>query len=160
MSGPSVLRVNGAEETADYRSAVSEIIRNILRDHETTLVEVAEKIDVSLGTISNAFNRRSDLSPVYLNRLGRVFGATYLTPYVRLCGGVVQPIQGGAHDILPLMLHTGAEIAEARCVSSPGGVTETLRERLGYLPRLRRLHREMGELICEIEGERREAEAA
>ena len=153
----NVLRVNAVEETAAYRDAVAEILRNVVNDTSCTLAEIAETIDVSLGTISNAFNKKADLNPLYLNRLGQAFGATYMTPYIRLCGGIVQPVEGVSHDVLPLMLQTGAEIAQARTEASPGGVSETLRERLGYLPRLRRLYREIGELICGIEQQKEAA---
>lgn len=154
MRERNVLRVNAVEETAAYREAVAEILRNVLNDYRCTLAEIAETIDVSLGTISNAFNKKADLNPLFLNRLGKAYGATYMTPYVRLCGGIVQPLEGSTHDVLPLMLQTGAEIAQARSATSPAGVIETLRERLGYLPRLRKLYRDVGELICAIEQER------
>src|SRR4051812_45851858 len=113
----NVLRVNEVEEQAAYKTAVSEIVRNIINDLGTTLVDIAEAVNVSLGTVSNAFNKKGVLNPLFLNRLGQVYGATYLNPYIRLCGGVVHPLVGDTHDILPLMLATGGQIAEAR---SPG----------------------------------------
>ncbi len=69
-----VLRINCAEEQTDYRNAVARVLLNVQRDFDLTLQDIAEKIDVSLGTISNASNKRNDLSPLYVQRLGRVFG--------------------------------------------------------------------------------------
>ena len=152
----NVLRVNASEEREDYRSAVAEILRNIQADNDLTLLEISERIDVSLGTVSNAANKRGDLNPVFLSRLAKAWGATYLNPFARLSGGIVSPLEGQGADILPTLLATGTAIAEARSPSSPGGISETLREQLGYLPYLRRLQREIGEQICAIE-QRRDA---
>lgn len=152
MADPSVLRVNRVEEQADYSEAIAEILRRILADFETTLLEIAEKIDVSLGTISNAFNKKAILNPIYLKRLGQVYGVHALDPYAALIGGRVVPLEAeGAADVLPVITLASHRIATARSPSSPGGHVETLREQLGYLPELRRLQREVDALICRIE---------
>jgi transcriptional regulator with XRE-family HTH domain len=151
----NVLRVNAVEEQAAYRGAVAEILRNVQNDEGKTLLEISERIDVSLGTISNAANKKADLNPIYLNRIGQVFGPHYLDPYAALAGGrMVARDPDATADILPLTLMVGQRIAEARSSNSPGGVREILPEKLAYLPELRRLHRESGALICQIERER------
>ena len=72
MAACQVLRVNGAEEQADYTEAVAEMLRRIQVEHvghdgkPITLYEIAEAIDVSLGTISNAANKKGVLNPLYL----------------------------------------------------------------------------------------------
>lgn len=148
----NVLRVNAVEETAAYRDAVAEILRNVQNDHAVTLLEISGQIDVSLGTVSNAANKKTDLNPIYLKRIGEVYGPHHLDPYARLMGGRVVPLDHDGHgDILPTLMLTGHHIAASRSPQSPGGVTETLRERLGYLPELRRLRREADALICQIE---------
>ncbi len=148
----NVLRVNEAEEETAYREAVAEIVRNIVADFGVTLVEIAEKIGVSLGTISNAFNKKGKLSPLFLNRLGVVYGVHHLDPYARLAGGRMVPIDpNGGEDILPGLHLVGMHISQARTASSPGGTVETLREQLGYLPYLRRHLREVEALIHAIE---------
>jgi len=151
----NVLRVNEVEEREEYRSAVAEILRNVQNDYRVTLLEIAETIGVSLGTISNAANKKADLSATFLQRIGRAYSPTELDPYYRLSGGrAVARVNEADGDIMPLLMQTGASIANARSPSSPGGVTEILREKLGYLPELRRLRREADALIARIEAER------
>jgi hypothetical protein len=65
MNARNVLHVNAVEETAAYRSAVAEILRRVQSGEGLTLLEISERIDVSLGTISNAANKKADLSPTY-----------------------------------------------------------------------------------------------
>lgn len=162
MSVCNVLRVNGSEERESYRAAVSEIIGRLIAEVKVgkpprpiTLVEIAEAIDVSLGTISNAFNRRTDLSPTYLSRLGKVFGPHAVDPYLKTFGCRAEPIDPEpVCDILPTLSRVTLLIAEARHPSSPGGAREIHTERLGYLPRLHEAQRDIKALICEIEGER------
>lgn len=156
----NVLRVNPVEEAASYRAAVAEILRNIQKDEELTLLEISDVIGVSLGTMSNAANKKTDLNPVFLNRLGKAFGPHVLEPYARLCGGCIVAAADPNHsDVLPLILSAGTQIAQARDPQSPGGITETLRERLGYLPTLRRLRREIDALVTSIEAEKAQVAA-
>ena len=157
MRTRNVLRVNAVEETAAYREAVAEILRNVQNDHRTTLQEISETIDVSLGTVSNAANKKNDLNPIYLKRLGEVYGPHTLDPYARLIGGRVVPVEReGTSDILPTLLAAGCLIATARTETSPGGKREILQEKLGYLADLRRVRREADALIASIEAERDE----
>jgi transcriptional regulator with XRE-family HTH domain len=154
MSAPNVLRVNAVEERTAYRDAVSEIIRRVINERETTLIQIAEAIDVSLGTISNAFNKKADLCPTFLNRLGKVFGPHVLDPYVKLSGGRVIPLEiSTERDILPLVAKVNLKIVEARDSASPGGARELLREKANYVPDLRELRKELDVLICQIETE-------
>jgi len=147
-----VLRVNSVEEQTNYRNAVAEILVNIQQDHKVTLSDISEAIDVSLGTISNAANKKNDLSSTFLQRLGKVYGVSTLDPYAKLYGGRNVPLikQGGA-DILPLIARVNLAVAEARDPVSPGGVIEVHTEKLGYLPHLRALRRELDAKIAGIE---------
>lgn len=151
----SVLRVNVVEEQALYRDAVAEILRNVQSDHQVTLQDIASAIDVSLGTVSNAANKKADLNSIYLNRIGRQYGVHHLDPYARMMGGRCIPIEtDGESDILPALTLATHQIAFARSPSSDGGVVETLREKLGYLPDLRRARREIDAEIARIEARR------
>lgn len=153
----NVLRVNTVEERTAYQSAVAEILRNVQHDEGVTLAEISERIDVSLGTVSNAANKRCELNPIYLKRIGQAYGPHHLDPYAALAGGrVVAREHGRPTDILPTLTIATHQIAMARSPHSEGGVSETLREQLGYLPELRRLYRELGSLIDQIEA-RKEA---
>lgn len=154
MAEPNVLRVNTVEERTDYRNAVSEIIRRIINERSKTLIDIAEAVGVSLGTVSNAFNKKADLCPTYLNRLGKVFGPHVLDPYVKLSGGRVIPLEVSTErDILPLIARVNLKIVEARDPASPGGARELPREKAQYVPDLRELRKELDVLICQIEGE-------
>ena len=151
-NSPNVLRVNSVEEQARYRTAVSQILLNIQNDHKITLAGIAEAIDISLGTVSNAANMKCDLSVVFLKRLGQRFGPSTLDPYMKLFGARGVPIIAeGTADILPMIGRASLAIAEARDPVSPGGVTETHGEQLGYLPHLRALRRELDSMINTVE---------
>ena len=153
----NVLRLNAREETEKYRTAISDIIGNVQRDYKLTDIELSDAIDVSVGTIANARNKRADLNAVYLKRIGQLYGVSYLDPYARLSGGRFVPIepQAGA-DVLPFLTMASHQIASARSPDSEGGVSETLREQLNMLPDLRKLYRELGAVIAGIEN-RKEA---
>lgn len=130
-SSPSVLRVNPIEETASYRGAVSRILVDIQSDRGCTLLDIAETIGVSLGTISNAANRKSDLSPTYLKRIGTAYGPEMLNPYAALVGGRLVPLAPREADALPSLTAAVHKIALARSPDSPGGVKEVHCELLG-----------------------------
>lgn len=155
MADHHVLRVNTVEEETAFRLAVHETIRRILADKEgRTLIDVAEGIDVSIKTISNAFNKTNSLCQTFLSRLGKVYGPHVLDPVAALSGGRMVPLEISVErDVLPFIQRAGLRIAEARDPAGPGGSRELLREKLGYLPDLRALQKEVGALICQIEAE-------
>lgn len=154
MHGRNVLRVNAVEERESFREAVAEMLRRIQAEHQVTLLEIAEKIDVSLGTISNAANKQNNLCGAYISRLAQVFGPHVLDPFAALCGGRVVPLEVlPTRDILPFIARANLKVAEARDHDGPGGVREIHTEKAGYLPDLRSLRRELDLLICQIEGE-------
>jgi transcriptional regulator with XRE-family HTH domain len=154
MNARNVLHVNKVEEQTAYRDAVAEILRRVQSEHRVTLLEIAERIDVSLGTISNAANKKTDLSSTYLNRLGKVFGPHHLDPYIALSGGRVIPLEVSVtRDVLPLIARANLKLASARDPQSPGGVREIHTEKADYLPDLRELRKELDLQICQIEAE-------
>jgi transcriptional regulator with XRE-family HTH domain len=148
----NVLRVNDAEERTRYREAVAESLRTVMVDHGVTLLEIAEQIGVSLGTISNAANKKADLTAVYLGRLGAHYGASAIDPFARIMGGRFVPLEPDASgDVLPFITLASYRVSQARSPASPGGTAETLTEQLDMLPDLRRLYRELGAAIAQIE---------
>lgn len=152
MHRNNVLCVNDAQETEDYREAVAEILRRIQADQHITLADIAAQTGISLGTISGAANKKSDLTARFLRRLGKRYGCHYLDPYAGLADGRMVPFTGEhGVDIMPGLMTVGAKIVDARTSTSPGGAAETLGEQLGYLPELRRLQREVEALILSIE---------
>lgn len=130
-SSPNVLRVNPVAEQTAYRGAVSRILVDIQAEHHCTLLDIAEAIGVSLGTISNAANRKTDLSPTYLKRLGEAYGPEVLNPYAALVGGRFVPLSPREADAMPSLTAAVHKIALARSPDSPGGISETHCELLG-----------------------------
>lgn len=157
MNAHSVLRVNEVAEQAAYRRAICEIVRDIQREHTHNgkpldLIDIAESIGVSLGTISNAVNMKTDLNAIYLARLGTVYGGGFLNPYLNLVGIQAAPLDGSlTSDVLPTLMALAHKIASARDPEGPGGVTEVPQEKKAYLPELKRVNRRTGTLIKEIE---------
>lgn len=143
----NVLRVNSVEETERSRTAIASVILNVQQEYGLTHLEIAQAIDVSLGTISNAANKKADLSSIYRDRLAQVFGGHVLNPIAARFGSQIIPLHGREGDILPLIARVNMKIAEARCPTSPGGVAEVHTEKLGYLPDLRALQRDLAALI-------------
>lgn len=147
----NVLRANAVEEQNAYRCAVARVLLNIQQDFGVTLQEIAEAIDVSVGTIANAANKRNDLSPIYQQRLGKVFGAAILDPLARLYGGRSVPSDAAEFDALPALSASVHKIALARSPDSPGGVAETHCELLQMLPDLRKAQSAIAAMIAKAE---------
>lgn len=150
-NAPNVLRVNEVEEQEDYRKAVARIIVDIQRDTGKSLLEIAGEIGVSVGTISNAANRKADLSTVFLNRLGARYGVQRLSPVMKLAGGRVVPINANDEDPLPRLLAAALKIGEARDPNSDGGEVETHRELASMLPDLIKASRALSGMIARAE---------
>lgn len=157
MNAPTVMHVNEVEEQAQYMRAVAEIIGDIQREEKVNgrqinFIDIAETIDVSVATISNAFNKKSVLNAIYLKRLGKRFGAGYLNPYFRLMDAQAAPLDDSlTSDILPLMMAAAHKIAMARDPEGPGGPTEVPQEKRGYLNDLKKLQNRTACLVNEIE---------
>lgn len=148
----SVLRVNSVEETENYRKAVSRILSNVMRDHDLTMIDIAERIDVSVGTISNAVNRKADLSAPYLSRIGQAYGGHYLDPYIQLVGGKIVPLEADDADAMIPLSASIHKLAVAQSHISHGGAVITHQELLAMLPDLRAAQRALSSLI--VRGER------
>jgi transcriptional regulator with XRE-family HTH domain len=144
----SRLHANAVEEQTAYRTAVARVLLNIQQDYGCTLQDIAEAIDVSLGTISNAANKKCDLNPIYQQRLGKVFGPAMLDPLARLYGGRVTASDAAERDALPSLAATVHRIAIARSPDSPGGVAETHCELLAMMPDLRAAQAAIGAMIA------------
>jgi hypothetical protein len=152
MNAHKVLRAASLTGSDNYRKAVARIIDDIQRDHGCDLVDIAEAIDVSVGTVSNAANCKADLSGVYLFRIAQRFGAGYLNPCLNIANAQAAPLDGTlTSDILPMVMAVAHKIACARDPAGPGGVVEVPQEKRAYLPDLKRLNQRSGCLIQEIE---------
>jgi len=144
--------LHAAATTDAYRSAVETIIRDIQRTTGDTLIDIAENIGSSLGTISNAVNRKADLNATYLARIGQCYGGGFLNPYLAMFDAQAAPIKRKPQkDVLPVLTGLAHEIAKARDPQGPGGATEVPQERKGYLGKAKELQHELGCMIAEVE---------
>ena len=152
MAASNVLRVNTVEEEKLYLDAVHNVIAGILREKEgRTLIDIAEAIDVSKKTISNAYNKTHSLSHTFLTRLGKAFGPHVLNPYMALMGARAVPMHtDNVIDILPTILRLSTKVADARHPDSPGGCAEVHTEKLGYLPDLEKTIRDLEGLLAHV----------
>lgn len=149
----NVLRVNAVEETNALRSAVALALRNIQHDYGVTLLEIAECIGVTVNTISNAANKKCDLSPLFRQRLEKAYGCEVMNPVAKLSGGRLIPIEArDDSDALPSMTAAIHRLAVAQSPSSDGGTAITHRELLEMLPDLRAAVSAINALI--VRGER------
>lgn len=144
---PNVLRVNASEETTLYRNAVAQILFDIQRENDLTLLEISESIGVSLGTISNAANKKGDLSPTYLTRLGQAFGAHMLDPWAAITGGRMVPLEPDASDPMPALLALATSLSKAKAT----GKERDHRVKLAMVPDLKAAQAAITSLLIEAE---------
>lgn len=149
MNAHTVLRAGVCESV--YRSAVATIIRDIQRDLQKSLIDIAEDCGVSLGTISNAVNEKTGLSATYLFKLGAVYGPAFLNPCFALMGAQAAPLTAATKDVLPLLTMAAHTLACARDPEGLGGVVEVPQEKSAMLKAFKPLHRELSGQIAHIE---------
>lgn len=155
MASRNVLTQSVTVTTSQYRAAIARIIRDLQAQHHLTDLDFAERVGCSVGTVRNARNEESDLGGIWLAKIERAFGTGSINPYLALGGSRAEPIDAqGNSDILPFIGRATVAIAEARDPNGPGGVREIFAERVGYLPHLKALQKELNALVCEIEAER------
>ena len=152
MTTASVPKVGGPKEQANYRKAVSDLLCDVQRDTGLPWNAIADRLDISVGTIYAARDRQSDLSGLYLMRVATVFGGSYLNPLLRIADIQAAPLDGSIEaDILPLLTALTHKVAMARDPEGPGGSAEVIQERAGYLPELKRVNKVTGRLAKQIE---------
>lgn len=116
MTGNNVLSRGSTPTTARYRSAVSTIMRNI--QGEMTDHDLAERLGCHENTIRNARNKKGDLSPITLARIGHEFGVESVNPFVALFSAIAVYAHGSAandmHTIAGLAHVTGDWVERLR----------------------------------------------
>lgn len=149
MNAYNVVRVGVSEDA--YRSAVATIIRDVQRTHDKSLLDIAEDLGVSLGTVSNAVNEKTGLCATYLFRLGATYGPAFLNPVLSLMGAQAAPLEPATKDVLPLLTMAAHSVACARDPAGPGGAAEVPQEKAAMLKPFKALARELGGQIAHIE---------
>lgn len=147
----NVLRPCLRTETEQYRNAVARVILSIQNETEDTLADIAEKIGVSPGTMSNAANKRSDLSPVFLRRMRTVYGLHHLDHVARFFDALFNPIEAEDMDALPSLSASVHRLAVAQSPNSEGGVAITHRELLAMREDLEAAQRAINSLLARAE---------
>jgi hypothetical protein len=152
MNAHSVPKVCAGKEQANYRAAVSAMLQDIKRDTGLPWEAIADRLDMSVGTIYAARDKQSDLSGLYLMRVGARFGGSYLNPVLKIAEVQAAPLEGSIEaDILPLLTALTHKVACARDPDGPGGTHEVPQERAAYLPDLKRVNKATGRLAKVIE---------
>jgi hypothetical protein len=152
MNAHSVPKVGSKKEQEFYRKAVSAMLYSIQHDTGLPWVAIADRLDISVGTIYAARDCHADLSGLYLIRVGSVFGGAYLNPVLNIADVQAAPLEGSIEaDILPLLTALTHKVALARDPDGPGGSAEVPQERAAYLPDLRRVNKATGRLAKQIE---------
>ena len=137
MTAANVIHVNGAQEQRALLDASHEVVRVIITEHGLTLIDLAERVDCTVQTISNAFNKKHVLSQAIQQRIGRLFGVHALDPIARLYGARNVPIEADESiDALPSTSAAVHRLAVARSASSPGGERITHCELLAIEPEI------------------------
>ncbi len=136
---------------SSLRSAVSNIIRDIQRDHGETDQDTADQLGVSKGTIVNARNGTTDLNALTIARIGAVYGPHYVDPYNGLYGATATPVQKATDDPLCHLARAVSTICDMRCPDGPGGAVELPKEKLDALPALRAARASLDSYIAGIE---------
>ncbi len=96
--------------TDGVRTALSNVIRDIQRDHDLTDIELAGAIGVHPNTIQRARNKQGTLDNEAMARLGAVFGPEAMRPYTVMW-------ERGADDapeLLPLLADAMAAVSRAK----------------------------------------------
>lgn len=156
MNAPNFL-LNDVEEREHFTRAIAQIIEDIQAAHPTdgkpmSDALLADSIDVSKGTIANAKYGRNGLGSLYLSRLGKRYGASFLDPYFALFGAHAVPLEPkAASSLSPLVAKVNLKLVEASDPNGPGGSTHVPQEKAAYLPDLKAMNREAALAIREIE---------
>jgi hypothetical protein len=131
----NVLHVNRAQEQTALLDASHEVVRCLIASYGLTLIDLSEKVDCTVQTISNAFNKKHTLSQAIQTRIGRLFGPDALDPIAKLSGGRMVPLDADdTSDALPPITAVVHNLAVARSPNSPGGEAITHGEILAMEP--------------------------
>ncbi|WP_310533173.1 XRE family transcriptional regulator [Novosphingobium sp.] len=133
------------------RDAVANIIRAIQLDRDLCDEAMADALGISVGTVRNARNKKTDLNAVTIARIGARFGLDHLNPYAALYGARNSPLETVDIDALPSLSGAVHRLAVAQSPSSTGGIALHHSELLEMLPDLRTASAAINALIARAE---------
>lgn len=134
------------------RKALADIVRGIQSEYALTDEQLAGELHVSVGTIANVRNERTDLNQETIAKIGARFGPEALDPWSACFGGRNVP-RDSSEQRVSLTAITGGlhKISVATDPESPGGEVITHRELAEMLPELRAMQRLTNSLISRAE---------
>lgn len=123
------------------RAAVAAIIRDIQHRHGESDQCTADRVGISVGTIRNARDEKTDLNALSIAKIGAIYGADAVAPYNALYGATAHGV--AASDAAPL-----TEMADALAALMRAGGPKA---RLDALPTLRAALDAMGAYVVTLE---------
>jgi transcriptional regulator with XRE-family HTH domain len=134
------------------RKALAGIVRSIQSEHGLTDEQLAGELYVSVGTIANVRNERTDLNQETIAKIGARFGPEALDPWSACFGGRNVPREI-SEERVSLTAITGGlhKLSQATDPNSPGGHAITHQELADMLPELRAMQRLTNKLIGRAE---------
>lgn len=134
------------------RKALAGIVRSVQSEHGLTDEQLASELHVSVGTIANVRNERTDLNQETIAKIGARFGPERLDPWSACFGGRNVPRET-TEERVSLTAITGGlhKLSQATDPDGPGGYAVTHRELAEMLPDLRAMQRLTNSLIGRAE---------
>ncbi|WP_298165062.1 hypothetical protein [Novosphingobium sp.] len=123
------------------RAAVAAIIRDIQHRHAESDQCTADRVGISVGTIRNARDEKTDLNALSIAKIGAIYGADAVAPYNALYGATAHGV--ASSDAAPL-----TEMADALAALMRAGGPKA---RLDALPTLRAALDAMGAYVVTLE---------
>lgn len=151
MPGNNVLLPCCLPDTKSLRAAVAAIFRDIQHAHHETDQCTADRLGISVGTVRNARNGLADLGALTIAKIGAIYGPGAIDPYNALYGATAHLTNPATCDPLADLARAVAGICDMRRAESPGGASETPKERLDALPSLRAARASLDAYIAGIE---------
>lgn len=151
MTSNNVLLPIAMPTRNSLRKAVAQIIRRVQLERDVNDEDLAETLGISVGTVHNARNEKTDLNAATIARIGACFGSEALDPYAALYGARNVPLDAKDADALPSLSGAVHRLAVAQSPASAGGSKVLHSELLEMLPELREAQRAINALICRAE---------
>jgi DNA-binding XRE family transcriptional regulator len=103
----------------ELRAAIAKVIRRIQAEHGETDEMTAQSVGVSVGTIANARNEKTDLNAVTIASIGKRYGPDALDPYTKLFGARAIPLE--ADEITNVVPMLASVLHKLTSATSPFG---------------------------------------
>ena len=106
---PNVMLPLSLPTQKELRAAVGNILRHVQHRYGETDQCTADRLGVSIGTVRNARDEKTDLNALTIAKIGAIYGADAVAPYNALYGATAHGV--AAQDAAPLSLIADAMAA-------------------------------------------------